>query len=78
MTPGVLVVRQRGVVPLRQELMVLRGAETHGLNARRDVSERRRITPVLAYRLLDQLATRGLMAREGRTGQSAGHRRTLK
>lgn len=46
MTPEMLVVSQRGVGPLRQELIVLRGPETHGLNTRREVAELCRITPL--------------------------------
>ena len=69
-------VRQRGFEPLQQEQMVLQYAEKHGRITRREVAELCRITPPQAYRLLDQLVTKGLMAREGKTGQSVGYRRT--
>lgn len=78
MTPEALAVRQRGFEPLKQDPEVLRYAETHGRISGREVAELCRITPPQAYRLLDQLVTKGLMAREGRTGQSVGYRRTLK
>lgn len=78
MTPHVASARQRWFKPVLQQQRRLRYAETHGRITRREVAELCRITPPQAYRLLDQLVTKGLMAREGGTGQSVGYRRTLK
>lgn len=68
-------VRQRGFEPLQQEQMVLQYVEKHGRITRREAAELCRITGPQAYRLLDRLAQRGLVEREGARGRSVGYRR---
>ncbi len=78
MTPEMPVVRRRGFEPARQQQVVLRYAQTHGLITRREVSERCPKTTPQANRLLDRLVKEGLVGREGGGGRTVGYRKPVK
>lgn len=71
-------VRQRGFEPLQQEQMVLQYVEKHGRITRREAADLCRITGPQAYRLLDRLARKGLIEREGERGRAVAYRRAPK
>ncbi|GIW33853.1 ATP-binding protein [Meiothermus sp.] len=68
-------VRSRGFEPLQQEQMVLQYVDKHGRITRREAAELCRITGPQAYRLLDRLAERGVIEREGERGRSVAYRK---
>lgn len=63
-------VRQRGFEPLQQEQMVLQFVEKHGSISRAQVAELCRLTLPQAYRLLQRLDNKGLVARLGTRGRT--------
>ncbi|MFM7071557.1 MAG: RNA-binding domain-containing protein [Planctomycetota bacterium] len=66
-------VRQRGFEPLQQEQMILQYVEKHDRITRKEAAELCRISLPQAYRLLDQLAESGKLAREGTRGRSVAY-----
>jgi ATP-dependent DNA helicase RecG len=68
-------VRQRGFEPLQQEQMVLQYVEKHGSVSRADVAELCQLSPPQAYRLLQRLETKGLLARSGSRGRGVRYER---
>lgn len=71
-------VRQRGFEPLQQEQMLLQYVEKHGRITRREAADLCRISGPQAYRLLNRLAGRGLIVREGERGRGVGYRKGTK
>jgi ATP-dependent DNA helicase RecG len=53
--------------------MVLQYVEKHGRITRREAAELCRVGTPQAYRLLDRLASRGLLAREAGQGRGVGY-----
>jgi len=63
-------VRQRGFEAIQQEQMVMQYIQSHGSVSRKEAAELCRLSEPQAYRLLQRLASNGLLERVGQRGRS--------
>lgn len=69
-------VRQRGFEPIQQEQMVAQYVEKNGSISRAEAAELCQLSPPQAYRLLQVLVGKGLLANPHKRGRSVRYRRT--